>query len=65
MSGLANMFRAAVGSLPLIPRNDRLPDRRIVVEELPIDRADVAAYAAVIAVSMKPGATALIVMPRS
>ena len=47
MSGLANMFRAAVGSLPLIPRNDRLPDRRIVVEELPIDRADVAAYAAV------------------
>lgn len=47
MSGLTNMLRAAVGSLPLIPRGDRLPDRRIVVEELPIDRANVAAYAAV------------------
>ena len=46
-SGLFTMARAALGALPLIPRGDRLPDRTLVVDDLPIDRAHVAAYAAV------------------
>ena len=45
-SGLLSMARAAVGALPFIPRCDRLPDRAPVVAEVPIARADVAAYAA-------------------
>lgn len=48
MSGeLFTMARAAVGGLPFVPRADRLPDRVGGVAELPIDRASVAAYAAV------------------
>ena len=46
-NGLANMLRAAAGALPFIPRGDGLPDRTLTVEELSIDRANVAAYAAV------------------
>jgi acyl dehydratase len=46
-SGLKNMLRAAAGALPLVPRDDRLPDRTISVDDLPIDRTHVAAYAAV------------------
>jgi acyl dehydratase len=46
-SGLRNMLRAAAGSLPLVQRTDKLPDRTVTVEELPIDQANVAAYAAV------------------
>lgn len=38
--------RAAVGALPFVPRGDRLPDRVEHVEDLVIDRANVAAYAA-------------------
>ena len=41
---LTNLIRAAVGSLPLFPRGDRLPDRALTVDELPIDRSNVAAY---------------------
>lgn len=41
------MARAAAGALPFIPRGDRLPERVVTVPELPIDRANVAAYAAV------------------
>ena len=44
---LPNMVRAAVGALPLIPRSDRLPERVHRVDELPIDRSHVAAYATV------------------
>lgn len=44
---LMNMVRAAVGALPLIPRGDALPTRVAGVDDLPIDRANVAAYAAV------------------
>ncbi len=44
--GLLNMARAAAGSLPFIPRGDRLPERTIRVDDVPIDRANVAAYAA-------------------
>jgi len=44
---LMNMARAAVGALPLIPRSDALPTRVAGVDDLPIDRANVAAYAAV------------------
>jgi hypothetical protein len=40
------LVRAAAGALPFLPRGDRLPDR-VVTEELAIDRANVAAYAAV------------------
>ncbi len=40
------MIRAAVGALPLIPRGDRLPDRTLTVDELTIDRSNVAAYCA-------------------
>jgi len=42
-----NMLRAAAGALPIVPRGDHLPSRTLVVEDLPIDRANVAAYAAV------------------
>lgn len=43
---LNSMIRAAVGALPLIPRGDRLPDRTLTVDELPIDRSNVADYCA-------------------
>ncbi|HUL98203.1 MAG TPA: dehydratase, partial [Mycobacterium sp.] len=41
------MLRAAVGSLPFVPRGGSLPARTLTVDELPIDRSNVAAYAAV------------------
>jgi acyl dehydratase len=40
-----NLIRAAAGALPLVPRSDSLPDRSLTVDELPIDPANVAAYA--------------------
>jgi acyl dehydratase len=46
-SGLANLARAAAGALPFVRRGDTLPERTLTVDELPIDRAHVAAYAAV------------------
>ena len=46
-SGLMNLVRAAAGALPFIPRGDHLPNRTLSVDELPIDRANVAAYCAV------------------
>jgi acyl dehydratase len=46
-NGLVNMLRAAAGALPFIPRGDDLPNRTLTVAELPIDRSNVAAYAAV------------------
>ena len=48
MSGeVKNLLRAAAGSLPFIPRGDALPNRTLTVDEMRIDRANVAAYAAV------------------
>ena len=44
---LNNLVRAAIGSLPLIPRGDRLPDRTLSVDDVAIDRANVAAYPAI------------------
>lgn len=44
---LPTMVRAAAGALPFFPRGDRLPDRVVRVAELTVDRANVAAYAAV------------------
>jgi hypothetical protein len=46
-SGLKNMLRAAAGALPFVPRGGQLPARTVTVDELPIDRANVAEYAAV------------------
>jgi len=46
-SGLRNLLRAAAGALPFIPRADSLPDRTIRVEDLKIDRSNVAQYAGV------------------
>ncbi|WP_066917438.1 MaoC/PaaZ C-terminal domain-containing protein [Mycobacterium interjectum] len=46
-SGLKNMLRAAAGALPLVPRSDQLPTRTVTVDELPVDHAKVAEYAAV------------------
>ena len=46
-SGLKNMVRAAAGALPFIPRGDTVPERTLTVPGLAIDRANVAAYAAV------------------
>jgi acyl dehydratase len=46
-SGLRNLVRAAAGALPFVPRSETLPDRTLTVEDLPIDSANVAAYAAV------------------
>lgn len=40
------MLKAAAGSLPIIPRGDSLPNRKLTVDELRIDRSHVAAYAA-------------------
>jgi acyl dehydratase len=44
---LPNMVRAAAGALPIIPRGDRLPEQVHRIGALPIDRSNVAAYAAV------------------
>ena len=41
------MLRAAAGALPFVPRGGQLPARTVTVDELPIDRANVAEYAAV------------------
>src|ERR1700759_2228371 len=41
------MLRAAAGALPFVPRGGQLPDRTVKVDELPIDRTNVAEYAAV------------------
>jgi len=41
------MLRAAAGALPFVPRSDSLPTRTLNVDELPIDRANVAEYASV------------------
>ncbi|OBK20985.1 dehydratase [Mycobacterium asiaticum] len=46
-SGLRNMLRAVAGAVPVVPRPDKLSDRTVTVEELPIDQDNVAAYAAV------------------
>lgn len=46
-SGVRNLVRAAAGALPFVPRGDHLPDRTLTVPDVPIRRADVAAYAAV------------------
>jgi hypothetical protein len=46
-SGLRNMLRAAAGALPFVPRGDKLPERTVKVDELPIDHTHVAAYATV------------------
>lgn len=45
-NGLLNMLRAVAGAVPGLPRGDQLPSRSVTVSELPIDRANVAAYAA-------------------
>jgi acyl dehydratase len=44
-SGLKNLLRAAAGALPFVPRSDSLPERTLTVDDLEIDRANVAAYA--------------------
>ncbi len=44
-SGLKNLLRAAAGALPFVPRSDSLPDRTLTVDDLEIDKANVAAYA--------------------
>jgi acyl dehydratase len=46
-SGLRNMALAAAGALPFISRGDTIPDRTVTVDELAIDPANVAEYAAV------------------
>ena len=46
-SGLRNLARAAAGALPFVPRGESLPERTLTVDELTIDSANVADYAAV------------------
>ena len=41
------MARAAVGALPFLPRGEQLPERAVIVEDLAIDRGNVAGYAGV------------------
>ena len=41
------MIRGAAGALPLVPRSGTVPTRTVTVEDLPIDRVNVAEYAAV------------------
>ena len=47
MSNVGNLLRAAAGALPFIPRGDELPNRTVKVENVEIDRSNVAQYAAV------------------
>ena len=46
-SGLKNLLRAAAGALPFVPRSDHLPSRTLTVNDVAIDRGNVADYAAV------------------
>jgi hypothetical protein len=46
-SSLKNLARAAAGALPFVPRSNTLPTRTLKVQDLPIDRSNVADYAAV------------------
>ncbi|MFB1296317.1 MaoC/PaaZ C-terminal domain-containing protein [Mycobacterium sp. pW049] len=46
-SGLRNLALAAAGALPFVPRSETLPTRTLTVEDLTIDPANVAEYAAV------------------
>ncbi|HET9876007.1 MAG TPA: MaoC/PaaZ C-terminal domain-containing protein [Mycobacterium sp.] len=46
-SGVKNLLRAAAGALPFIPRGETLPERTLTIDELSIDRTNVAEYAAV------------------
>src|SRR3984893_7371982 len=46
-SGLMNLVRAAAGAIPFVPRGDTLPTRTLTVDDLAIDRGNVADYAAV------------------
>ncbi|MGY4710696.1 MaoC/PaaZ C-terminal domain-containing protein [Mycolicibacterium sp. CBM1] len=46
-SGLRNMLRAVAGTLPFVPRGGSLPSRTLSVEDLAIDRVNVAEYTAV------------------
>jgi acyl dehydratase len=46
-SGLKNLLRAAAGALPFVPRGDHLPTRTLTVDDVPIDRGNVADYASV------------------
>jgi acyl dehydratase len=46
-SGLKNMVLAAAGALPFVSRGDSLPDRTVTIDDLAIDPANVAEYAAV------------------
>lgn len=45
-SSVLNMLRAVAGALPLVARSGQLPTRTVVVDELPVNHANVAAYAA-------------------
>jgi acyl dehydratase len=45
-NGMLNMARAAVGALPFVARGDMLPARTLVLDDVAIDPANVAAYAA-------------------
>ncbi|MDP9168412.1 MAG: dehydratase [Actinomycetota bacterium] len=46
-SGRKNMLLAAAGALPFVSRGDTVPDRRVTVEDLAVDPANVAEYAGV------------------
>ncbi|MDT5337007.1 MAG: hypothetical protein QOD90_2512, partial [Mycobacterium sp.] len=46
-SGLKNMLLAAAGALPFVSRGDTIPDRTVTIDDLAIDSANVAEYAAV------------------
>jgi hypothetical protein len=46
-SGVKNLLLAAAGALPFIPRDAQLTGRTVIVDDLAIDPANVAAYAAV------------------
>src|ERR1044071_546931 len=44
---MRNLAPAAAGALPFVPRGESLPERTLTVDELTIDSANVADYAAV------------------
>ena len=57
------MLRAAAGSLPFIPRGETLPTRTLTVDDLPIDRSNVAAITAASFVTSAPTLAAIAAMP--
>ena len=59
--GLRNLIRGAAGALPIVPRSGKMPARTVTVDDLRIDRTNVAEYAAV--TGLRYGTTVALTYP--